>query len=108
MQASKEFYDGLDDKMNVHFINQDLISPQVKYLISQMDFFIGTRMHANFAAIFTGVPVFGLAYSYKFKGAFENNGIYNRIYDINNLPESEISKVVSLVEMAYDKDYNRE
>ena len=108
MQASKEFYEDLDDKTNVHFINQDLISPQVKYLISQMDFFIGTRMHANFAAIFTGVPVFGLAYSYKFKGAFENNGIYNRIYGINNLPESEINKVVSLVETAYDKDYNRE
>lgn len=104
MQASQEFYDGLDDKTNVHFINQDLISPQVKFLISQMDFFIGTRMHANFAAIFTGVPVFGLAYSYKFKGAFESNGIFDRICEINNLSESEIGKVVSMVEMAYNKD----
>lgn len=104
MQASQEFYDGLDDKTNVHFINQDLISPQVKYLISQMDFFIGTRMHANFAAIFTGVPVFGLAYSYKFKGAFESNGIFDRICEINNLPESEIDAVVSKIEKVYNND----
>lgn len=73
-------------------------------IISQMDFFIGTRMHANYAAIFTGTPVFGLAYSYKFKGAFENNGIYNRIYEINNMPESAINDVISIIENAYYED----
>lgn len=104
MKATKEFYDNLNDKTNVHFVNKDLISPNVKYLISQMDFFIGTRMHANFAAIFTHTPVFGLAYSYKFKGAFEENGIYNRTYDINNMPESAIDNVISVVEKAYQKD----
>lgn len=101
MEASKLFYDSLEDKTNVHFIDMDLISPQVKYLISQMDFFVGTRMHANFAAIFTNTPVFGLAYSYKFKGAFEKNGIYNRVFEINNLPESQIHSVVKTIEKAY-------
>lgn len=104
MEASFDFYEKLEDKRNVIFVNQDLISPQVKFLISNMDFFIGTRMHANFAAIFTGVPVYGLAYSYKFKGAFENNGIFNRIYNINNLPESEITKVLSVIEHAYSEE----
>ena len=101
MEASKLFYDSLEDKTNVHFIDKDLISPQVKYLISQMDFFVGTRMHANFAAIFTNTPVFGLAYSYKFKGAFEKNGIYNRVFEINNLPESQIHSVVETIEKAF-------
>lgn len=59
----------LKDKTNVVFVDEDLISPRVKYVISKMSFFIGTRMHANFAAIFTNVPLFGLAYSYKFQGA---------------------------------------
>jgi polysaccharide pyruvyl transferase WcaK-like protein len=104
MEASKQFYDGLTEKENVIFVDRNLISPQIKYLISQMDFFIGTRMHANFAAIFTGTPVFGLAYSYKFKGAFERNGIYNRVALINNLKESDISGVLSQIESAYNDD----
>jgi len=104
MVSTREFYEGLEDKSGVHFIDMDLLSPQIKYLISQMDFFIGTRMHANYAAIFTGTPVFGLAYSYKFKGAFENNGILNRTYDINNLEESRINHVVAAIERAYDED----
>lgn len=104
MEASQMFYGNLMDKTNVHFIDNDLISPQVKYLISKMDFFVGTRMHANYAAIFTNTPVFGLAYSYKFKGAFERNGIYNRIYEINNMLESDVEKVVSLIEKAYTED----
>ena len=104
MEASKQFYDGLAGKENVIFVDRNLISPQIKYLISQMDFFIGTRMHANFAAIFTGTPVFGLAYSYKFKGAFERNGIYNRVALINNLKESDISGVLSQIESAYNDD----
>ena len=108
MEASTLFYDGLIDKTNVHFIDKDLISPQIKHLISKMDFFIGTRMHANYAAIFSNIPVFGLAYSYKFKGAFEKNGIYNRLFKINNLPESDIEKVVSAIEKAYCEDVSKQ
>lgn len=104
MVATRQFYETLEDKTNVHFVDVDLISPQVKWAISQMDFFVGTRMHANYAAIFTHIPVFGLAYSYKFKGAFEENGIYNRTADIKGLPESKIADVVKAVDMAYQED----
>ena len=104
MEASIAFYNNLVDKKGVTFVDKNLISPQIKYLISQMDFFIGTRMHANYAAIFTGTPVFGLAYSYKFKGAFERNGIFNRVYQINKLKEKEISDVLSCIERAYNED----
>lgn len=107
MQASIEFYEKLEDKNYVIFVRDNLISPQIKYLISQMDFFIGTRMHANFAAIFTGTPVFGLAYSYKFKGAFENNGIYNRTYDINNLQPAQVVEVLSAIENACHEDFEQ-
>ena len=104
MEASRAFYNSLTNKNKVYFVDKDLISPQIKYLISQMDFFVGTRMHANYAAIFTNTPVFGLAYSYKFKGAFERNGIFDRVYQINKLKESEISDVLSRIERAYNED----
>jgi len=104
MVSSKEFYESLEDKKDVTFVDKDLISPQVKYLISQMDFFVGTRMHANYAAIFTGTPVFGLAYSYKFKGAFERNGIHNRVAQINNLKEADIDGILFQIECAFNED----
>lgn len=107
LKAARELYQRIEDKKNIVLIDRDLISPQVKYVISKMSFFVGTRMHANFAAIFSGVPLFGLAYSYKFKGAFEHNGIYNRIANINNIKEEEIEQILCAIEKAYQEDVCR-
>lgn len=104
MISGREFYNSLEDKTNVILIDKDLISPQVKYVISKMSFFIGTRMHANFAAIFTKVPVFGLAYSFKFQGAFENNGICNRTAMINNITSADIPRIIEQIEKAYEEE----
>lgn len=101
--ATKEVYNKLENKTNVVFINKDLSSPQIKYLISKMSFFCGTRMHANFAAIYTGVPVFGLSYSYKFAGAFEANGLSTeQTFMINNMQESDIPKLVNIIDNFYN------
>lgn len=102
--ACLQAYAHLKSKENVVLIDRDLISPKVKYLISKMSFFCGTRMHANYAAIFTKVPVFGLAYSYKFKGAFERNGIFNRTAMINNITPDQIDGIVQQVDAAYRED----
>ncbi len=100
--ACRSVYNGLINKDNVIVVDKDLTSPQIKYIISRMSFFIGTRMHANFAAIYTGVPVFGLAYSYKFVGAFENNGLTaDQIYMITDLQEQKIDDVVSKIKTFY-------
>ena len=104
MISSREFYNSLEDKTNIVLIDKDLLSPQIKYVISKMSFFIGSRMHANFAAIFTHVPVFGLAYSFKFQGAFENNGIYNRTAMINNITSTDIPEIINQINEAYEND----
>ena len=100
--ACKEAYHRLKNKENVFLIDKDLISPQIKYVISKMSFFIGTRMHANFAAIYAGVPVFGLSYSYKFKGAFEANGIYNSTASVLDIKKQDIDNIISLIIEKYD------
>lgn len=103
MVACQAVYDSLDNKNDVIFVNDDLISPKVKYVISQMSFFIGTRMHANFAAIYTGVPVFGLAYSYKFAGAFDANGLNSQEQTamINNIDEKDIDDIIAKINKYY-------
>jgi hypothetical protein len=103
MVACRQAYQHLEDKNNVIFVDKNLISPQVKYLISRMSFFVGTRMHANFAAIYTNVPVFGLAYSFKFRGAFDSNGLdgEKQTVMINNISASQIPGIVCKVDAFY-------
>ena len=55
-----------------------------KNLISQMDVFIGARMHAAIAALSSGVPVIPTAYSRKFVGLFRGVG-YEHIIDLRKL-----------------------
>ena len=68
-----------------------------------MTFFMGARMHANFAAIYTGVPVFGMAYSYKFEGAFNANGLDGKTQTamINNLKSGEIENYIAKIDDFY-------
>ena len=103
MLACREAYSKLRDKNNVVLIERDLLSPQIKYLISQMTFFIGARMHANFAAIYTGVPVFGMAYSYKFEGAFNANGLDGKTQTalMNNLRTEDIDNYIAKINACY-------
>jgi polysaccharide pyruvyl transferase WcaK-like protein len=105
IEACQAAYAKLTSKENVVLIDKwDLTSPQTKYLISQMSFFCGTRMHANYAAIFTKVPVFGFAYSKKFIGAFKRNGIAGRVVMINNITKDDVENIVAQVLDAYHED----
>ena len=103
MIACRQAYDRLIDKNNVVLVDKDMTAPQVKYLISKMTFFMGARMHANFAAIYTGVPVFGTAYSYKFEGAFNANGLDGKKQTalLNNLKEDEIDNFIENIDTFY-------
>lgn len=109
MIACRMVYNQLADKKNIVLVDKDLTSPQVKYVISKMSFFIGTRMHANFAAIYTGVPLFGLAYSYKFAGAFSANGLdgESQTAMINNLSADKIQIVIDKIVAFYHKSIEK-
>lgn len=101
--ACKMAYEKLSKKDGVVFVDKNLTAPEVKYVISKMSFFIGTRMHANFAAIFTNTPVYGLAYSYKFAGAFSANGldVQKQLSVINYLAVDKIQDVISSIDNCY-------
>ena len=103
MVACRQTYDRLADKSNVVLVDKDMTAPQVKYIISRMTFFVGARMHANFAAIYTGVPVFGTAYSYKFEGAFNANGLDGKKQTamLNNLQSKDIDEYIEKIESFY-------
>jgi colanic acid/amylovoran biosynthesis protein len=70
---------------------------QIKNVIGQCDFFIGSRMHACIAALSQGIPCVGVAYSQKFEGVFESVGMADWVVDgrkLNN--EQGIYKILEL------------
>ncbi|MCV6638001.1 polysaccharide pyruvyl transferase family protein [Candidatus Albibeggiatoa sp. nov. NOAA] len=73
----------------------DLNHKQVKYLISQCDFFMGSRMHACIAAISQCIPAVGLAYSGKFIGVFESVGVGDTVVDLRTETNEEVLKQVA-------------
>lgn len=74
------------------------VSPvDAKNYISQMDFFIGARMHATIGAFSSGVPIAPVAYSRKFSGLYDSIG-YPYIIDCTALDESQaINRVMEMI-----------
>jgi colanic acid/amylovoran biosynthesis protein len=53
---------------SVAMMPHELNAAQIKYVISQLRFFIGARTHSTIAALSSGVPTVSIAYSVKARG----------------------------------------
>jgi polysaccharide pyruvyl transferase WcaK-like protein len=69
---------------------------EVKWLISQTDWFCGTRMHSTIAALSSGVPTAAVAYSDKTLGVFESCGVGDQVIDPRKLETQAV--IESLLE----------
>ena len=63
---------------------------EVKWVISRIDWFCGTRMHATIAALSSGVPVSAISYSPKTLGVFETCGQGKHVADPQVMTEDEL------------------
>lgn len=73
---------------------------EIKHIIGQCDFFIGSRMHACIAALSQNVPAVAVAYSDKFVGVMGTIGIESLVADPRTMRMEEI---VRIVDRAYDQ-----
>lgn len=65
----------------VRFVTGEYDCHEIKGVIGQCGFFIGSRMHACIAALSQGIPCVGVAYSMKFRGVFESVGMPDWVVD---------------------------
>lgn len=72
------------------WLRETLNHREMKYIIGQCDFFLGSRMHACIGAISQAVPTVGLAYSGKFIGVFESAGVGETVVDLRSNDTLEI------------------
>lgn len=76
-------------------IRRDDWSPsEIKSLIANMDYFVGTRMHSNIFATSMCVPTTAIAYEKKTNGIMETVGLENYIIEINNITAKDLYKKV--------------
>ena len=100
MIAIRKFLDQAPQNLRdrLAFIDARLDQNEVKWVIGQCEFFIGSRMHACIAALSQGIPAVGLAYSGKFNGVFRTIGAEDLALDLRQM---DIEAVVALVDGAY-------
>lgn len=63
---------------------------EAKNYISNLDFFIGARLHSTIAAFSSGVPVVPCAYSRKFTGLYIDSLSYNHVADLMQKTNDEV------------------
>ena len=87
-------------RLNEHDHNRVMIMPEyenpceVKWVISQFDWFCGTRMHAAIAALSSAVPVAAISYSPKTLGVFETCGQGAHVADPLKMITDEVVECV--------------
>lgn len=96
--AAKILTDNIKNKDKVEFINGDFSPYELKYIYSQMDMFVGTRLHSNIFALTTGTPVVGISYhGTKTTGTMDLLELGDYVVDINNISEEEFIEKVTAV-----------
>ncbi len=68
---------------------------EIKYIIGQCDFFIGSRMHACIAALSQFIPAVAISYSNKFLGVMQTIGVDELVADPRRMNKKEIMNVVT-------------
>jgi polysaccharide pyruvyl transferase WcaK-like protein len=71
---------------------------EIKNIIGQCDFFIGSRMHACIAALSQNIPAVAIAYSKKFFGVIQSIGMESLVADPKIMSKE---KVIQTIDNAY-------
>jgi polysaccharide pyruvyl transferase WcaK-like protein len=93
-EAAEKVKAGLhsDLQNRVKIIHRQYDQYELKWIIGQCEFFVGSRMHSCIAALSQGIPCVGVAYSMKFEGVFASVGMQSWIVD------GKVTKEVDAVE----------
>jgi polysaccharide pyruvyl transferase WcaK-like protein len=87
----------LELRSRVRLVTAEYDQHELKGIIGQCDFFIGSRMHSCIAALSQGVPCVGVAYSRKFAGVFESVGMDDWVVDARSTAQDEaVARIASL------------
>lgn len=98
--VAKEIKNLLQDKYKNNFIilEDDIHPNEIKQLIWNFDFFIGTRMHSNIFATSMGVPTIAIAYEKKTNGIMHTVELDDYVLEMNSITFEDL-KTVSEIQL---------
>lgn len=67
---------------------------EIKHIIGQCDFFIGSRMHACIAALSQAVPTVAVAYSKKFMGVMDSINMPHIVADPRTMDKAQVISII--------------
>ena len=79
-----------DLQSRVHVLPGTYDESEIKWAISQFDWFAWARMHPTIAGLSSGVPTLNLDYSIKAKGVFETVSQGHSLADLRTLSDSDL------------------
>jgi polysaccharide pyruvyl transferase WcaK-like protein len=95
----KDIYESIEDsKKNIFLIPPSYNAMEMKWIIGQLDLFVGARMHSTIAALSSYVPTLSLSYSIKSKGL--NNDVFghqNYLLDAGENTSDNIVKKMKII-----------
>lgn len=92
VDTAKKIKDMLPDNLKEKFyiFENDFSPKQIKQLIWNCDYFIGTRMHSNIFATSMLKPTVAIAYEKKTNGIMETVGLQDYVLEIDTITNKEI------------------
>ena len=90
--SQQEHLRDLED--NVLLLGRDYSAPEIKAIIAQCEFFVGSRMHSCIAALSTGVPRIPVSYSHKYAGILKHFGLQDWLVDPKTLSQEQAIDLV--------------
>lgn len=99
--GSKQVSDLLSEetKKSVVLLSKDYTPVELKAIYSEMDLFIGTRMHSNIFSLSSNVPTIAISYEPKTTGIMKMLNLSQYVCEINNISSKEI---VAKTQLAWD------
>lgn len=93
--VAKEIKNLMKDKYKNNFVilEDDIHPTEIKQLIWNFDFFIGTRMHSNIFATSMGVPTIAIAYEKKTNGIMHTVELDDYVLEMNSITRDKLKKI---------------
>jgi colanic acid/amylovoran biosynthesis protein len=93
--TSRKIFDIISEeyKSRVVIIDMDLHPEKLKYIISQMNYFIGTRMHSNIFALSSLVKTIAIAYEPKTTGIMRMLNLSDYVIQMEDVDRDKLYKL---------------
>jgi colanic acid/amylovoran biosynthesis protein len=107
LEVGLKIYRSLPDeaRSHTHIISDDMHPGEIKYIISQMAYFIGTRMHSNIFALASGVRTLALSYDLKTDGIMRMMGLSDYVLPVEIVSPDKLKTLFR--KLSDDSNYDK-